>query len=243
MYWLAEIEDTVRIPPDELSEDPDEVVQELVWRTFEGRLSKERGFLVMATDVERLGPGRVIHGDGGVYQRVRFKALTFKPEVSELVEGKVCEVAEFGAFLRFGPLDGLLHMSQILNDYLNVDMGNQRLVGKESDRTLGVGDKVRARLVTVSLNESSPRESRIGLTMRQDGLGKFEWLEEEIEAEIDRPVGKTEIEAELDYPEPEDEDEEAEESTDEEAEADAGDAEADEDAEDEAEKAAEEAQA
>jgi DNA-directed RNA polymerase subunit E' len=237
MYWLAEIEDTVRIPPEELSEDPDEVVQELVWRTFEGRLSKERGFLVMATDVERLGPGRVIHGDGGVYQRVRFKALTFKPEVSELVEGKVCEVAEFGAFLRFGPLDGLLHMSQILNDYLNVDMGNQRLVGKESDRTLGVGDKVRARLVTVSLNESSPRESRIGLTMRQDGLGKFEWLEEELETDVDRPVGKTEVQDELEYPEPdEDEDEEAD------TEAEQAEDEAD-DEDAEAEKAAEEAQA
>ncbi len=198
MYWLTEIQDTVRIPPDELNRDPDEVVQELVWKTFEGRLSKERGFLVMATDVERAGPGRVIHGDGGVYQHVRFKALTFKPEVGELVEGTVCEVAEFGAFLRFGPLDGLLHMSQILNDYLNVDLGNQRLVGKETDRTLGLDDKVRARLVTVSLNESSPRESRIGLTMRQDGLGKFDWLEEDLGVDVDTAVGTTEILAELD---------------------------------------------
>ncbi len=197
MYWLAEIEDTVRIPPDELHRDPDQVVKELVWKTFEGRLSKERGFLVLATDVNREGPGRVIHGDGGVYQRVKFKALTFKPDVGELVEGTICEVAEFGAFLRFGPLDGLLHMSQILNDFLNVDLGNQRLVGKESGRTLGLGDKVRARLVTVSLNEVSPRESRIGLTMRQDGLGKFEWLEEDIGVPIDTAVGATEIEKEL----------------------------------------------
>ena len=179
MYWLTDIEDTVRIPPDELSEDPDEVAKRLVSETFEGRLSKDRGFLVLATDVERLGPGRVIHGDGGVFQRVKFKALTFKPEVGELVEGTVCEVAEFGAFVRFGPLDGLLHMSQIMNDFLNVDLGNQRLVGKESGRDLRLGDRVRARLVTVSLNEISPRESRIGLTMRQPGLGKFEWLEED----------------------------------------------------------------
>lgn len=197
MYWLTEIQDTVRIPPDDLNQDPEEVVHELVWRTFEGRLSKERGFLVMATEVEREGPGRIIHGDGGVYQRVRFKALAFKPEVGELVEGTICEVAEFGAFLRFGPLDGLLHMSQILNDYLNVDLGNQRLVGKETDRSLSLGDKVRARLVTVSLNESSPRESRIGLTMRQDGLGKFEWMEDEFGVDIDTAVGTTEILEEL----------------------------------------------
>jgi DNA-directed RNA polymerase subunit E' len=29
----------------------------------------------------------------------------------------------------------------------------------------------------VSLNEKEPRESKIGLTMRQTGLGKLEWLE------------------------------------------------------------------
>ena len=190
MYLLAEIQDTVRIPPDALSRDPDKVVNELVWKTFEGRLSKERGFLVLATDVERMGPGRVIHGDGGIYQRVKFKALTFKPEVGELVEGTVCEVAEFGAFVRFGPLDGLLHMSQIMNDFLNVDLGNQRLIGKESGRDLSLGDRVRARLVTVSLNEVSPRESRIGLTMRQTHLGKFEWLEEDLGGEGDEAERK-----------------------------------------------------
>lgn len=216
MYWLTEIQDTVRIPPDDLNRDPEEVVHELVWRTFEGRLSKERGFLVMATEVEREGPGRIIHGDGGVYQRVRFKALAFKPEVGELVEGTICEVAEFGAFLRFGPLDGLLHMSQILNDYLNVDLGNQRLVGKETDRSLSLGDKVRARLVTVSLNESSPRESRIGLTMRQDGLGKFEWMEDEFGVDIDTAVGTTEILEELGL-DPFDPDAEAEDAEGEEA--------------------------
>ena len=58
----------------------------------------------------------MIHGDGAVYQRVKFNALTFKPEVGEVVEGTVCEVVEFGAFVRFGPLDGLLHMSQIMKD-------------------------------------------------------------------------------------------------------------------------------
>jgi DNA-directed RNA polymerase subunit E' len=230
MYWLTEIEDTVRIPPNDLSENPDQVVETLVWETFEGRLSKERGFLVMATDVERVGPGRVIHGDGGVYQKVKFKALTFKPEVGELVEGKICEVAEFGAFLRFGPLDGLLHMSQILNDYLNVDMGNQRLVGKESDRTLAVGDKVRARLVTVSLNESSPRESRIGLTMRQDGLGKFQWVAEDLGTPLDTAIGKTAVQDDLDYSTSDDEDAQAE-------------ADAEDEVQEEPEKATEEAQA
>lgn len=191
MYQIVEMEDTVRIPPNELGEDQDAVARELVHRSFEGRLNKKHGFTVLATDVERIGEGRVIHGDGAVYQRVRFNALSFKPEVGEVVEGTVCEVVEFGAFVRFGPLDGLLHMSQIMNDYLNVDLGNERLTGKETGRFLTLGDKVRARLVTVSLNELSPRESKIGLTMRQPGLGKLEWIEEDRDPDAPRPAPRT----------------------------------------------------
>lgn len=179
MYRMVEMEDTVRIAPELLAEDQDRVVKDLVNRNFEGRLDKKHGFTVLASDVKRVGDGRVIHGDGAVYQRVRFNALTFKPEVGEVVDGTVCEVVEFGAFVRFGPLDGLLHMSQIMNDYLNVDLAHEQLIGKETKRTLGLNDRVRARLVTVSLNEVSPRESKIGLTMRQPGLGKLEWLEED----------------------------------------------------------------
>ena len=187
MYQMVEMEDTVRIPPNELGENQEAVVNELVHRSFEGRLNKKHGFTLLATNIKRQGEGRLVHGDGAVYQRVKFNALTFKPEVGEIVEGTVCEVVEFGAFVRFGPLDGLLHMSQIMNDYLNVDLGGERLTGKETGRSLTIGDKVRARLVTVSLNELSPRESKIGLTMRQPGLGKLEWLEEDRNPDAVKP--------------------------------------------------------
>lgn len=179
MYQVVEMEDTVRVPPTELSGDQEEITRNLVQDGFEGRLNNEYGFILLTSNIEPMGEGRVVHGDGAVFQRVKFDALCFKPEVGELVEGEVCEIVEFGAFVRFGPLDGLLHMSQIMNDYLNVDLGGERLTGKESGRMLELGDKVRARLVTVSLDEHSPRESKIGLTMRQPGLGKIEWLAEE----------------------------------------------------------------
>jgi len=70
-------------------------------------------------------------------------------------------------------------MSQIMNDYIEVDVDNERLIGKETKRVLTVGSKVRARIVAVSMNEISPRESKIGLTMRQPALGAHEWIEED----------------------------------------------------------------
>jgi DNA-directed RNA polymerase subunit E' len=43
-----------------------------------------------------------------------------------------------------------------------------------------VSDCLRARVVTLSLNEREPRDSKIGLTMRQAGLGTKQWLEDEM---------------------------------------------------------------
>ena len=178
MYYLVSKEDTVRIPPDRLGEDLDSLVEELTHTTFEGKVDRGR-LIVLVTSIATEGEGRIIHGDGGVYQRVSFNALMFKPELQEIVHGTVCEILKFGAFIRFGPLDGLLHISQIMDDRIDIDEGGNRLIGKDTKRELRVGDDVRARIVAVSINERSPRESKIGLTMRQPGLGKLIWLEEE----------------------------------------------------------------
>ncbi len=65
-----------------------------------------------------------------------------------------------------------------MDDRVNIDEHNQRLVGVETKRDLKVGYKVRARVVSLSLSEISPRDSRIGLTMRQPALGRLEWIQE-----------------------------------------------------------------
>lgn len=179
MYRIIKKRNTVRIPPEELGGDLNKVVRKLTRHSFEGRMDKRKNLTVVATNVDKDGDGRIIHSDGGVYQDVVYDALVYKPDLQEIVEGFVCEVVEFGAFVRLGPLDALLHISQIMDDHMDVDMGNHRIIGKETKRDLKLGDKIRARIVTVSLNEQNPRESKIGLTMRQPGLGKLEWLDED----------------------------------------------------------------
>jgi len=189
MYKMIQREDVIRIPPHYLREDLDKAADYLTKRNFEGRMDKDNRLVIIATDVFRIGEARIVHGDGALFQRVSFKAMVFQPHLHEIVEGAVVEVLKFGAFVRFGPLDGLVHISQLMDDHIDVDLGNMRLIGKESKRDLKVGDKVRVRIVSMSMNERSPRESRIGLTMRQAGLGKIEWLDEEYEMRT-KPEGE-----------------------------------------------------
>jgi len=179
MYVMASKEDVVRIPPNMLGEDFPKLVVKLAQDTFQNKVEGDGSYTVLVQNIESLGGGRIIHGDGAVYQKVKYDALMFRPALHEVVEGTVCEVLKFGAFVRFGPLDGLLHISQIMDDRIDVDVEGRRLLGKDTKRELRLGDSVRARIVSLSINERSPRESKIGLTMRQPGLGKLEWLEEE----------------------------------------------------------------
>ena len=176
MYYKVRVEDTVRIPPNRFSEDLNDVITKIVQKTFEGTMRKNYGVIVVADNIKPVGNGIVIHGDGAMYQKVSFDALTFNPRLQEVLDAIVCEIVEFGAFCHIGPLDALIHMSQIMNDYVEVDAENEVITGKEKKLTLKTGDVVRARVVAVSLNELSSRESKIGLTMRQPALGSHEWI-------------------------------------------------------------------
>ena len=190
MYNIVRVEDTVRISPDKFGKDLDKTVKDIVEKTFEGSMRKNHGVIVVADNIEAVGDGIVIHGDGAMYQKVAFDALTFKPDLQEVIDGVVCEIVEFGAFCHIGPLDALVHMSQIMNDYVEVDADNEVVTGKEKKQVLKTGDPVRTRVVAVSLNEISSRESKIGLTMRQPSLGAHAWIYEPPEEEKKKKESK-----------------------------------------------------
>ncbi len=178
MYRKMRLADTVRIAPELLGEPVHEAVKLALRDKLEGLVDKKIGAIVAVKDVIEVGEGHILAGDGGVYYDAVFDALTFMPEMQEIIEGSVVEVVEFGIFVGIGPLDGLVHVSQLTDEFVNYDEKNSRLITKESGRSVTEGDKVRARIIAVSLNEREPRDSKIGLTMRQHALGKLEWIEE-----------------------------------------------------------------
>ncbi|MFB6134340.1 MAG: DNA-directed RNA polymerase [Halanaeroarchaeum sp.] len=183
MYKRVRLTDTVEVPPRHLAEVTPDLVRRLLQDKLEGRMDEKVGSIVTVTEVHDIGEGAVIPNRPGVYYQAEFDAVTFDPEMQEVVDGEIVEVVSFGAFVGIGPVDGLLHVSQISDEYLAFDEENQQLASRESNRTLGVGDSVRARIVTKNIDERNPRESKIGLTAKQPGLGKHGWLREDRQAE------------------------------------------------------------
>jgi DNA-directed RNA polymerase subunit E' len=180
------LEDKVRVPPQRLGEKLEKVILDVLQEQLEGSIDKEIGIFICVTKVQDVGEGEIVPGDGGVYYDVKFEALVLRLALQEVIEGVVVETTSFGAFISLGPIDAMLHVSQISDEYINYDEKNARLICQESKRFIGVDDVVRVRVVTLSLNEREPRDSKIGLTMRQAGLGTALWLEEEIAKEKEK---------------------------------------------------------
>lgn len=179
MFKLLSLEDTIRIPPETFGKPLEHVGYERVRAKYEGMVDEELGYVIAVTDVKVSPVGKIIPGDGATYHRVSFSLLAFYPKIQEVVEGEVVEIADFGAFVRVGPIDALLHVSQLMDDFISYDEKQGVLMGKETKRKLTSGDRVRVRITAVSLGKAGS-SGKIGVTARQPFLGKLEWVEREV---------------------------------------------------------------
>jgi len=179
LFKLITLEDTIRIPPETFGNPLEAVGHNQVKAKYEGMVNEELGYVIAVTNVKVSPVGKIVPGDGATYHKVNFSLLTFYPEKQEVVEGEVVEIADFGAFIRIGPVDALLHVSQLMDDFISHDEKQGILTGKETKRKLASGDQIRARITAVSLGKIGS-SGKIGVTARQPFLGKLEWIEQEI---------------------------------------------------------------
>jgi DNA-directed RNA polymerase subunit E' len=176
MFYKTQLKDHIRVPPEFFNVGAEEAVTKRIKKKYDGFISKELGIVIDVCKVMEIRDGVIIPGDGAAYYDTTFELITFKPEMQEVVLGKIKDIADFGAFIQLGPIDGMIHVSQTMDDFVSFSK-EKVLTGKDSKRALKVGDRCRARIVAISFKDVvSPK---LGLTMRQEFLGKLEWIEEE----------------------------------------------------------------
>ncbi len=184
MFYKIELQDNIRVPPSSFGLELKESITKGIKKKYEGYISKNIGIVIDISDVKDVGEGVIVAGDGAPYYDVTFDLLSFKPELQEVVLGKIRDIADFGAFISLGPIEGMIHVSQTMDDFVSFSK-NKVLIGKESKKSLKVNDLCRARIIAVSFKDAS--NPKLGLTMRQPGLGRLDWIEEK-----DKPKGEKE---------------------------------------------------
>ncbi len=175
MFYILEVEDHVRVEPRLFGLQTKEAVEKQLNETYVGKVTKELGFVVKVISAQVVDDGIIIPGDGAPFYKSIFKLLTWRPELHELVYGTISEITSFGAFIQMGPAQGMIHISQTMEDYVSLSKTGT-LSGKASKRVISKGDECLARIVAISYKSGEPK---IGLTMRQPGLGKVDWINED----------------------------------------------------------------
>lgn len=189
MYYKVDLRDHIRLPPKIFHLPLEEAIIQRIKKKYDGYISKDFGIVLDVLDLNNVQEGVIIPNDGAAYYKTEFTLLTFKPELQEVLFGKIKDIADFGAFMTIGPMEGMIHISQTMDDFVSFSK-DKVLIGKETKRTLKVNDLCKARIIAVSFKDIE--NPKIGLTMRQIGLGKIDWLvEEKKKEEKEEPEKKT----------------------------------------------------
>ena len=175
MFYLLEVEDHIRVEPRHFGLPTKEAVEKQLNESYVDKVNKDLGHIISVVSVEEVDDGVIIPGDGAPFYKSKFKLLAWKPELHELVYGTITEITSFGAFMQIGPGQGMIHISQTMEDYVSLSKTGS-LSGKASKRNLSKEDECLARIVAISFKSG---EMKIGLTMRQPGLGKLDWLKDD----------------------------------------------------------------
>jgi DNA-directed RNA polymerase subunit E' len=177
LYYIHTIEDTISIKPSYFGQDIEKTALEVLRSKYERTLDRELGIIVAVFNARDISDGLIMPGDPSTHHSLKFDILVFNLDIEEVVVGEVSELADFGCFVRLGPIDGLVHLSQIASDFISYDKKSSAFVSRNSGKSLKKGDIVYAKVSSISF-KGAINEAKIALTMRPDGLGKPEWLKE-----------------------------------------------------------------
>ncbi|BCU70696.1 DNA-directed RNA polymerase [Stygiolobus caldivivus] len=178
MFKLIRAKGIVRIPPDYFGQPIDDVAIQILRQEYQEKVLKDIGLVLAILNAKASEEGYIVFGDGATYHEVEFNMLVYSPIMHEVVEGEVNQVDNYGIYVNIGPVDGLVHISQITDDNLKFDQNRGILIGERSKKVIQKGDRVRARIISISVGGG--RMPRIALTMKQPFLGKLEWINQEL---------------------------------------------------------------
>ncbi len=174
MFYKIKVKDYVDLSPELFEGDLNDSIKEQLERNYIDKTTEDLGLVISVISVDGIGEGFKLPEDPSRHYVVEFTLLTYKPELHEVVEGEVSSVTNFGVFVNIGIIDGLVHLSQTMVDQVSFSKTGV-ILGNQTQQTLKAGDIVRASVVAVSFKDI--RNVKIGLTMRQPGLGALNWIE------------------------------------------------------------------
>ncbi|RDX83766.1 DNA-directed RNA polymerase V subunit 7, partial [Mucuna pruriens] len=110
------------------------------------KATKDLGYFLAVTTLEKIGEGKVRQHTGDVLFPVVFNAISFKIFKGEILEGVVHKVLKHGVFMRCGPIENVYLSNLKMPDYRYVPGENACFM---NDKMSKIGKDVTVRFVVI----------------------------------------------------------------------------------------------
>ncbi|XP_050373795.1 DNA-directed RNA polymerase V subunit 7-like [Argentina anserina] len=138
MFLKTELQWNVVIPAESLDAKGLMLQKAIVVRLLDDfakrKATKDLGYLLALTTIEKIGEGKVRQHTGDVLFPVTFKAISFKLFRGEILEGVVHKVLKQGVILRCGPIENVYLSSSKMLDYNYVPGENPIFMNDKNSR-------------------------------------------------------------------------------------------------------------
>jgi ribonuclease R len=149
---------------------PDLVVHRMLGRLQEdGPLAEGEGREALETELVALGEtcsSAERRAEAAERAAVEWKTVIYLRErQGEVFAGHISGVTDFGLFVRLDELsvDGMVHISELTDDYYFFEEKSHRLVGEKKGRVWRLGDAIEVRLVRVDLDSMQLQLVPVGI--------------------------------------------------------------------------------
>ena len=175
MFYKVKLKDYVALEPDLFNEDLKDAIEKQIIRDYTYKVSEELGFIVSILEIEKIGEGFKLPEDSSRHYVVEFEVISYIPQMHEFILGDVTSTTEFGAFVNLGVVEGLVHLTQTMQEQVSFSKSGV-IQANKSKKSLKEKDIVKSKIVAISFKDL--KNIKIGLTMRQPGLGNILWKED-----------------------------------------------------------------
>ncbi|MGX5200948.1 ribonuclease R [Aliikangiella sp. IMCC44632] len=99
------------------------------------------------------------------------KCEYMQSRVGNQYSGEVSSVTNFGLFVRLDDVyvEGLIHVTELGNDYFHYDNQRQKMIGERTRQTFAIGDKLEIEVAKVDIEQRKIDFSLVGVTGRIKG--------------------------------------------------------------------------
>lgn len=134
------------------------------------KATKDLGYFVILTNLDKIGEGKVREHTGDVLFPVSFSCITFKIYRGEVIEGVVHKILKHGVFLRCGPIENLYLSNQKMKDYKYVAAENPLFMNDKTGSRIEKDVTLRCMVIGVKYLEAE-KEFQAVVGLDGDFLG------------------------------------------------------------------------